>query len=80
MCKYLFVAAERPLPALAWKEESPGVYATDEHDGDLAAVRNWLTKPFVHDAGSHIGCACPFTYEPDWENRTEADLREWNDN
>jgi hypothetical protein len=80
MCNYLFVAADHPLPTLAWNEESPCVYVTEASDPELAAVRHWLTKPFIYDIGSHLGCGCPFSCEPNWDNPSEDDLREWSEN
>jgi hypothetical protein len=48
---------------LPWNQECAGVFVTEPSEVDLKCVRDWLTKPFVYDIGSHQGCACPFIFQ-----------------
>lgn len=77
MCNYLFVGSDGLLPEVAWNENSPGFYVAPARESEATIVRAWFTKPFLYDVGSHMGCACPFADEVDWDNPTEADLAAW---
>lgn len=80
MCNYLFIAADQPLPTIEGNEEELEFYVTDADAGDVNAIRPWVIKPFVYDVGSHIGCACPYCFEPNWDDPTTEELQEWNEN
>jgi hypothetical protein len=78
MCNYLFLASDKPLPLVAGNE-IPGLTVTEE--ADPRQVPNGVfTKPHIYHLGSHLGCSCPYCFEPDWNQPTEDELREWNDN
>ena len=61
MCMVLYVAADRPLPLVAWDERDPAFHVTELPDSE-AAVRARFSKPYVYYAGSHEGCGCGFSY------------------
>jgi hypothetical protein len=53
----LYIAADVPLPLVAWNEADPGFYVTPVPVDDQA-VQPRLTKPHRYYAGAHTGCGC----------------------
>jgi hypothetical protein len=78
MCFSLFLAADQPLPLVAWHEERPGFCLTELCEQE-ASAREWFSKPFVYSVGGRMGCACSFTFDA-WPEPTERDLAEWQEN
>lgn len=54
------------------------MYVDEERDQDHP-VRKFVTKPFLYNVGSHMGCGCPFGSEPELRNPTEEDLLDRRD-
>jgi len=59
VCIAVYIAANRPLPAIDWDESHPAFYVATLGK-DEEPVRNQFTKPHVYYAGSHEGCGCGF--------------------
>jgi hypothetical protein len=79
VCNRLFLASNVPLRELAWSEHSPGLTVrqiTDRED----AVGTSLGQPYVYEVGTHIGCGCPFAFEPDWSRPNADELDEFQTN
>ncbi|MFC3831396.1 MULTISPECIES: hypothetical protein [Deinococcus] len=68
-----------PLAELAWDEHNPGLTVSPITAREEAA-RTALSQPHVYAVGTHMGCGCPFAFEPDWNQPTAADLAEFQDN
>ena len=79
MCNHLFLASDRPLPELPWKEQAPGLYVWPILPPERNAAE-WLTLPYIYGVGIQEGCGCPFVFEPDWNAPSEDDLREFQRN
>ena len=78
MCTYLFLAADRPLPLVAWNEEKPEFHLGECSEKEFPVIRKFLFGQFLYEVGSHMGCACAFSYGPDWENFNERELQVWS--
>jgi len=61
MCTRVFIAADRPLPVVTWREEEPSFHTSEINEAD-EWVKPYLSKPFIYFVGSHLGCACGFMY------------------
>jgi len=57
----LFMAADEPLPLIAWDESHPAFHVDELSDGD-EGVRRHFTKPYAYYLGAHTGCSCGFSY------------------
>lgn len=64
MCIVLFVASDRPLPLVAWREDQPAFHVTPVA-GPEAAVASQFSQAHVYYIGSHERCACGFAYHED---------------
>jgi len=62
MCLVLYIAADRPLPLIAWDPEKPDFHVTEVPDRE-ASVRTQFSKPFLYYVGSHQHCGCAFDLE-----------------
>jgi hypothetical protein len=79
VCNFLFIAADRTLPALDWNEDAPAVHLRKPEESP-AVVREWLSKAFIYEIGSHDGCGCPFSLPYEVLDLDDTDLsREWNE-
>ena len=56
MCLYVFLASDRPMPAI--DGEYLVVRRIDEEEKEM--VRRWHSKPEIHFVGAHTGCSCGF--------------------
>lgn len=57
----LYIAADAPLPFVAWDEANPGFYVTPVSLDDQA-VQQRLVQPHRYYAGAHTGCGCGFRF------------------
>lgn len=61
MCTVVFIAADKPLPMVAWNEENPSFTVFELHK-----TREWVkehfSKEFVYQLDSAFGCGCGFSY------------------
>lgn len=70
MCLNIYISAKKEIPEIKWSDESPGFYLTKVDDSNvLSFLDSILTKGFVYEAGSHIGCSCGFSYD-EWTKNT----------
>ena len=76
MCLMVYLAADRPLPLIEWREEDRGFHVTELDREQDEPVRAQFSKPHVYYAGSQTICGCGFNYgqQPDAEDDPE-DLR-----
>ena len=70
MCWVLYIAADEPLPLIAWDEKSPAFNVTTLRDVD-EPVRARFTRPHVAYLGAHTGCGCGF--DPGQANQEHPD-------
>lgn len=80
MCMHLFLAAEKPLPLVACNKQKPGLHLSECEEKVASGLREIFFGQYLYDVGSHAGCACPFGFEPDWENPKPSDLGQWQEN
>jgi hypothetical protein len=59
VCWVLYLAADRPLPLVAFDPAAPAFNVT-ELTGREVAVRAQFRKPFAYSAGAHTSCGCGF--------------------
>jgi len=63
MCLEVYVGAKSKLPTFEFSKESPGFYIWELSDEkSIAAVKKILGYEHLYEVGSHMGCACGFSY------------------
>jgi hypothetical protein len=62
MCMMVYIAADRALPLIEWKENVTPFCVTELSD-DETVVKKQFTKPFIVYAGAFTGCSCGFSYD-----------------
>ncbi|RWX51155.1 hypothetical protein VU01_11983 [Candidatus Electrothrix marina] len=62
MCLAIYIASDKLLPLIEWKEEHPGFNTRSLSKYDRG-VKKQFTLPFIIYAGSCQGCSCGFLKE-----------------
>ena len=57
----LFIAADEPLPIIAWQESEPAFHVQNPSESEQR-VRRQFTKTHVYYLGAHTYCSCGFAY------------------
>jgi hypothetical protein len=61
MCLMVYLAADEPLPLVAWNDTEPAFHVAATAP-DEERVRTMFSKEHVVYAGSYEGCGCGFQY------------------
>ncbi len=74
MCMVVYIAADKPLPTIAWDPDNRQLNVMQLKGEREENVRSHFSKPHVYYVGSHLGCGCGFSYgqHPDFEKEEEA--------
>jgi hypothetical protein len=65
-CEKVYIASDYPLPLIEHDVNAHlWVGSLDELDEEHGGVRGLFTKHHVYFIGSHLGCGCGFSYDPD---------------
>ena len=61
MCFALYMATDREVRGISWKEDQPALFILETGDNDRGVSKHF-TKPFLRYVGSDQGCGCGFRH------------------
>ncbi len=61
MCLAVYIAADQPLPEIAWDERHPAFHVRRIQPFE-SGIQKHFTKSHIYYAGAHEGCGCGFSY------------------